>query len=121
MKEYSFEKLEAWKVSKALAIKIYQLTADFPSEEKFGLVSQMRRAAVSISSNLAEGSGRQSPKDQAHFSQIAFSSSLELLNQLIITKELLFITQSEYENHRTDIEKLNLLIARLRKSQLNRI
>ena len=73
---YSFEKLDVWMEARQLVKWIYIHTASFPSEEKFGLVMQLRRAAISIVSNLAEGSGRQSSKDQAHFSQIAYGSSI---------------------------------------------
>ena len=65
MYTYSFEKLQVWKDAKELAKVIYALTGNFPAEEKFGLISQLRRASVSIASNIAEGSARQTSKDQA--------------------------------------------------------
>ena len=74
----SFEKLEVWQLSKALAVDIYKQTQSFPAEERYGLVSQARRAALSISANIAEGTSRSSAKDQAHFTTIAFSSLMEL-------------------------------------------
>ena len=64
---YSFEKLEVWQLSKEFVKDIYRLTEKFPSEEKFGLTGQLRRASVSVSSNLAEGSSRKSAKEQAHW------------------------------------------------------
>jgi len=67
MYTYSFEKLEVWKLARELVKEIYRLTEKFPSEEKFGLIGQLRRASVSVSSNLAEGSSRKSAKEQAHF------------------------------------------------------
>jgi four helix bundle protein len=70
----SFEKSEAWKESRKLVRQIYQLTKTFPDSEKFGLMSQMRRAAISVSSNLSEGSGRATVKDQKHFYRMAYSS-----------------------------------------------
>lgn len=69
---FYFEKLEVWHLAIELAKDIYQSTASFPREEKFGLTNQIRRASVSVSSNLAEGSARITKKDQAHFSTIAF-------------------------------------------------
>lgn len=84
MYTYSFEKLEVWVESKDFAKRIYLVTSKFPDTEKFGLTSQLRRASVSISSNIAEGSARKSYKDKAHFSTIAFGSAVEVLNQLII-------------------------------------
>ena len=91
MKEYSFEKLEVWQNSRVLVKEIFLLTKHFPDYEKYGLISQMRRAVVSISSNIAEESGRTSNKDFAHFIQIAYGSLMELLNQIILSLDLEFI------------------------------
>ncbi len=85
---YSFEKLEVWKLSRSLVRQIYTITHTFPDKEKYGLTQQIRRAAISIASNLAEGTSRQTPKENANFTQIAFSSLMELLNQLIIANDL---------------------------------
>ncbi len=84
MYTYSFEKLEVWKEAKEFTKNIYAITSEFPELEKFGLVSQLRRASVSVCSNIAEGSARNSNKDKAHFTTMAFSSAVEVLNQLII-------------------------------------
>ena len=119
MKQFSFEKLVVWQKSKDLSIHIYKITSSFPNEEKFGLVSQLRRCAVSIASNLAEGSGRHSNKDKARFSEIAFGSLLELLNQLIISYELKFLSEENYNTLRIQIEEISRMINALRKSQLN--
>jgi len=67
MKKFSFEKLEVWQDAKELTHQIYKVTKNYPDDEKFGLVSQLRRAMISVTSNIAEGSSRMSPKDQAHF------------------------------------------------------
>ena len=96
MKTYSFEKLEVWKESIELVKTIYKITNTFPSEEKFGLISQLRRASISMSSNLSEGTSRNTNKDKAHFTTISFSSAMEVLNQLIISKELNFISENDY-------------------------
>ena len=117
MKVYSFEKLECWQHARQLAVWTYVVTKEFPSEEKFGLVSQMRRAAISIASNIAEGTSRKTSKDQAHFSTIAYSSTIELLNDLIITQDLNLLSIDLYEQGRALIEKQTLMIAGLRKSQ----
>jgi len=100
-----------------LAIWAYEATKSFPANERFGLVSQMRRAAISIASNIAEGTSRKTAKDQAHFSTIAYSSTVELLNDLIITHELSFLSTEQYEQGRAIIEKQTLLISGLRNSQ----
>lgn len=114
---YSFEKLEVWKESKELCVLIYKLTENFPENEKFGLVSQLRRASISVSSNIAEGSGRNSNKDKAHFTNIAFSSAIEVLNQLIISKELNFIKNEDYDLVRNKIESITNKLNSLRNYQ----
>ncbi len=119
MKIYSFEKLEAWQHARKLSVWIYKITKDFPSEEKFGLISQMKRAVLGIGSNIAEGTSRMTSKDQSHFSTMAYSGSLELLNHLILSNDLLFLTESDYLQGRNLIEKQTFLISQLRKSQQN--
>ena len=119
MKEYSFEKLDVWKLSKELSLKIYKITEKFPESEKFGLTSQLRRAAVSIPTNLSEGSGRSTGKDKAYFTQLAFSSLMECLNLLIIANELKFITENDLKNLRELIEVLSQKLSNYRRSQLN--
>lgn len=120
MHTYSFEKLEVWKEARELVVWIYSITKEYPSEEKFGLVTQLRRAAVSVVSNLAEGSSRKSAKDQAHFSQIAYSSLLEILTQLILSGDLHFIPEDTVTEGRSKIENLTMKIAALRNAQLAR-
>jgi four helix bundle protein len=116
---YSFEKLEVWKESIKLIKSIYDLTKDFPESEKFGLVNQLRRASVSIASNLAEGTSRSTNKDKAHFTTMAFSSLMEVLNQLIISKELNYISKKNIEELREHISKISNMLNALRKSQIN--
>lgn len=115
---YSFEKLEVWKESIKLVKTIYVLTNNFPENEKFGLVSQLRRATISISSNLAEGTSRSTDKDKAHYTTMAYSSTMEILNQLIISKELNFIDEKNYLETREHIYKISNMLNALRKSQL---
>jgi len=83
------------------------------------LVSQLPRATVSISSNIAEGTSRQKNKDKAHFITITFSSSMEVLNQIIISKELSFISENQYIFVREKLEKITNMLNALRRSQLN--
>ena len=118
---YSFEKLETWADTRILVKWIYEATSKFPTEEKFGLVLQLRRAAISVLSNLAEGSARVSAKDQAHFSQIAYSNCIEILNQLIIAQDLNFISQEILNDGRLRIDEISNKISALRNSQLNRV
>ena len=117
---YSFEKLEVWNESKEFTKSIYTLTSNFPDSEKFGLVSQLRRASVSICSNIAEGSARKSFKDKAHFTTMAFSSTVEVLNQLILSFELDFIKEKDYLKLRLDIESITNKLNGLRNYQVDK-
>jgi four helix bundle protein len=113
-----FEKLRVWQYSKDLAKSIYRITSSdcFPQEEKFGLISQMRRASISVASNIAEGSGRMSGNDSKRFITIAFGSAIELLNQLIISNELEFIDSREYVILRKEIITILAMLSGLKKS-----
>jgi len=96
--------LDAWKLSMALVSDIYMLTRDFLKEEIYGLTSQIRRAAVSIPSNIAEGAARGSNKDFAHFLNISLGSLAEVETQIILSDELGFISSTQKSE---TIEKLN--------------
>lgn len=113
-----FEKLEVWHLAKDFVKKIYLTTKQFPKTEQFGLTNQISRAAISIPSNLAEGSARTSRKDQAHFSQLAYSSLMEVACQLQIAQEMNFLSPDEYANLRKEILRLSVKINALRRSQL---
>ena len=117
---FPFEKLEAWQLAKHLVIDIYKISNSFPTSEQYGLTSQMTRAAISVASNLAEGSSRISRKDQAHFSQIAYSSLMEVVSQLNIADDLGFIDEEKYTELRRSIEILSTKINALRRSQKER-
>lgn len=93
----SFTDLIAWQEAHKLALLIYKLTDNFPSKETHGLVSQMRRAAVSISSNIAEGFSRNTPKDKYQFYSMAYGSLTELQNQLLLSKDLKFSSQAVFK------------------------
>ncbi len=107
MYQYNFEKLEIWQLSRVLVKNIYKTTGSFPETEKFGITNQLRRAAVSISSNIAEGSGRSSIKDKARFIEIAFTSLLEVVNQLILSNDLGFINDESLNKLKTEISELS--------------
>ena len=85
---HNYKNLHIWKESIKLAQKIYELTSTFPANEKYGIVSQMTRAAVSIPSNIAEGSGRSTPKEFANFLSIALGSLFELHTQIVICEQI---------------------------------
>jgi four helix bundle protein len=117
---YSFEKLEVWNLSRQLVKEVYDLTSSFPRDETYGMISQLRRATVSVSNNLAEGSSRKTQRDQAHFTQIAFSSLMEVLNMLILSVDLNLIQQEKYLAVRPKIEQIGNMLNALRNSQNNR-
>jgi len=117
-REYGFEKLSAWQNSRSLVKHIYCLTKELPPEERFCSGSQMQRAAVSVSSNIAEGASRSSKKEQGHFYQTAYASLMEVLCQLILCLDLEYINKSEYSNIRESIGKVSYQINQLRKAAL---
>jgi four helix bundle protein len=92
----SYKELIVWQKSFDVTIEIYRVTKSFPQEELFGLTSQMRRAAVSISSNIVEGNTRGGTKEYVHFLRIAYSSAAELESQLLISKTLSLINNDDY-------------------------
>jgi four helix bundle protein len=120
MKTFSFETLETWNLAKSLAVRIYKITRDFPQDEKFGITNQMRRAGVSIASNIAEGSARFSGTEQARFYEVAYGSTMELLNQLIISQELEFLPIATLAELRLEIEVITAKLTDLRKAALDR-
>ena len=106
---HNHKNLKVWKRSVALATKVYSLTSDFPNEEKYGLVSQIRRCSVSISSNIAEGSGRGTDKEFRLFLNYALGSSFELETQLLISQNLHLVNedvQIEVLDELVEIQKM---------------
>ncbi len=89
---HQFRRLDVWREAVGLAAKIYELTGTYPKAEQYGLTAQMRRAAVSVSSNIAEGAGRGSSKDMARFLRVAIGSICELESQLEVSRELGLVT-----------------------------
>lgn len=98
---HNYKELKVWQKGRTLVKDIYLASQNFPSEEKFGLRSQLRRCAVSIPSNIAEGSGRGTNKDFAHFLNIALSSAYELETEIILSYDLSFISE-EIHNELTE-------------------
>jgi len=107
--KHNFKNLEIWKRSMTLAKEVYLLSSKFPKEEKYGLTSQIRRSAVSVPSNIAEGCGRKSPKELVQFISIANGSLCELETQLILAKELSLLENKpipDLSNEITEIRKM---------------
>jgi len=113
---FNFEKLETWHEAIAFADLVYQFTRKFPDEERFGLTNQMRRAAVSISSNIAEGSSRSSRADYARFVEIATGSLFEVVSQATIGRNQGFLTEAEYQQLYQAAEKQSRMLSGLRRS-----
>ena len=115
---YNFEKLEVWHVARKLVTATYKLLQGFPTEERFALCDQIRRAAISIPSNIAEGGSRISPKEQMHFMEIAYGSLMELYCQLLIATDIGYLQQDQtdfIEAHRL-IDQTAKMLSGLRKS-----
>jgi four helix bundle protein len=112
---YSFEKLEVWHDARELTRIIYKITKKFPDDERFGITNQMRRAAISVSSNIVEGSYRSTGKDKSNFMTIAYSSLMELLNQTIVSLDLSYINDTQYKEIRSQIEKVSNKLSYLTK------
>lgn len=113
---FNFEKLETWHKAIAFANNIYTITKSFPDSERFGLTSQLRRAAVSISSNLAEGSARSSRSDFARFIEIATGSLFEVVSQLAIAKNQDFLDETDHRKLCSSAEEIIRMLSGLRKS-----
>jgi four helix bundle protein len=117
---FIFHKLHVWNLAKDLVKDIYNVTKTFPAEEKFGLTSQINRAAISVASNIAEGSGRISLKDQAHFTQLAYGSLMEVACQIEIACDLGFISESVLQSIHETVKSVAEKLSALRSSQLKR-
>jgi len=119
--QYSFEKLRVWQAARQLAKDIYLATSKFPQREIYGLTSQCNRAAVSVAANVAEGSSRRSRKDQAHFSEIAFGSLMEVACLLILSKDVGILSENAELSLRRSVEKVSAQLNALHRSQRARV
>ncbi|OYU97263.1 MAG: diversity-generating retroelement protein bAvd family protein [Bacteroidetes bacterium B1(2017)] len=108
-----FKKYDVWKDSMKLVKQVYAISSSLPNQEKFGLVSQMSRAAISIPSNIAEGTGRNSDIEFKRFLEIAIGSSFELETQIILCVELEFVNEMESKLVLTEINKIQKQINNL--------
>ena len=117
-KKYEYQNLDAYKEAKALVILVYMLLKKFPREEQYALCDQLRRAVISIPSNITEGSGRTSAKDQAHFFEMAFGSLMEVNCQIDIAHDLGYITKEDIENVEKHVRAIAALLSGLRRKLL---
>jgi four helix bundle protein len=113
---FTFEKLEVWQKAIVFADTVYAVTKSFPADERFGLTNQMRRAAVSISSNLAEGASRISKQDFARFIEIATGSVFEVVSQSFIGHRQGFLSETDFQTLYSGAEELGKMLGGLRAS-----
>lgn len=111
-----FKRLKVWEKAHAAVLRVYSITRTFPREETYGLVSQMRRAAVSVGSNLAEGCGRDVPKEMAYFLRIAIGSTQELRYQVILGQDLGWISAEDRVALEGNLEEVRAMLDALRRS-----
>jgi len=103
---HNFKELKVWQISRQLVKEVYDLTSRFPSEEKYGLVSQIRRCVVSIPTNIAEGSGRNTDKDFSHFLNISLGSAYELETLLTLSLDVKLISEKQLESIHSKISEI---------------
>lgn len=113
---HRFKELEIWKRSRLFCSDIYRITSKFPESEKFGLTNQLRRASVSIPSNIAEGSSRQSNKDFSRFLEITLGSAYEIETQLLIAFDLKFISNIELDNLINELDEIIKMISKFKST-----
>ena len=118
---YSFENMNAWQEARKLVVEVYQLLDSFPNFEKYALCDQIWRAIVSVPSNLAEGSGRVSLKEQLHFYEISYGSLMETYNQLMIAADLKYIGEESLDSLRPQIDIVARMLNGLRSSLLKKL
>lgn len=118
--KYNYKNLDVYRDSKALVMMVYGLLKQFPKEEQYALCDQLRRAVISAPSNVAEGSGRTSMKDQAHFIEMAFGSLMEVDCQLDIAYELGYVKSNELDALNAQIRRVAAMLSAMRNKCLQR-
>jgi four helix bundle protein len=116
---FRFQKLDVYILAKEIVMYNYKLTKAFPDYEKYSLVQQMNRAAISIPSNIAEGTSRNSIKDRIHFINIAYASLMELTCQMEISYDLKYIDNKEYNEYVNKSKNLSVKLSNFMKSMKN--
>lgn len=116
MRKFYFERLGVWQDSRNLVTAIYKVTNEFPTEEKYGMISQLKRASTSISANIAEGMSRSTDKEKAHFINIAFGSAIEVISFLVLACDLKYIDDKAYTMLREEAEKVTNKLNGLHKT-----
>lgn len=118
---FSYQKLDVWQLANEFSLKVYKITREYPNEEKYGLVSQINRAVISIASNIAEGNNRSSYKERIHFIEISYGSLMEVACQLEISKELNLISENQWYDIQKDILTLAKKLSSLREHYKSKV
>lgn len=113
---HRYKELKVWQKAIDLAVEVYRITEKLPKDERFGLISQMNRSAVSIPSNIAEGTGRNTNKDFNNFLGVALGSSFELDTQLVISNKLEYVNDQDFQKTEKEVEHLQNMIVKLKIS-----
>ena len=114
MNRNSYKKLNVYQDAKSLVVEVYKLLKEFPAEEKYALCDQIRRAAISITSNIAEGMNRMSDKEKAHFLGFAYASMMEVDSQLDVSVDLAYISEEQYKQIEEKIDGIARQLSALR-------
>ena len=114
MNKYSYKNLNVYQDAKSLVVDVYKVLKLFPAEEKYALCDQIRRAVISITSNIAEGMNRMSDKEKAHFIGVAYASMMEVDSQLDVSIELVYITNEQYNKIEEKIDCIARQLSSLR-------
>jgi four helix bundle protein len=109
----NFQKLDVWKKAHELTLAIYRITADFPTQERFGLTSQLQRASASIGANIAEGCGRETDADYKRFVQMACGSACEVEYHLLLARDLSLVDSAKYEKLNADVNEVKRMLCGL--------
>lgn len=113
---HRYKELKVWQKAIDLAVEVYRITEKLPAEERFGLISQINRCAISIPSDIAEGAGRNTNKDFNHFLGISLGSSFELDTQMIISNRLGYVNNADFEEIEKELEYLQNMIVKLKQN-----
>ena len=113
MNPFGFEELKVYQKARQLVRDVYQLFSLFPEEEKYALCSQLRRAIVSVTSNIAEGMSRFSTREQAHFLEISYGSLMEVYSQLQVSSDMGYISETTFYKLKNDIGEIAMILSKL--------
>ena len=112
---FSFEKLKVWQKARLFHREVFRLTTNFPYEQNYALIPQIRRAALSVTSNISEGAGRLGTKEFVHFISIAYGSLMETMNQLILAEDMGYVPEETMTKLRFDVAEIARMLTALKR------